>query len=264
MRRSRDQKLLLIARLADSLLAARTGRKEAVAAFIEARREAPALQRLEVRQLLEKVELELPRLGDLVNPPKPKGRLELMRDAVTALDAINGEYRAANAELERKNALLDRAASRDALTGVANRRAFTARIAQLAEDGPVSLVLFDLDHFKTVNDTHGHEAGDDVLVGVCRRLEEVLRDDELLARVGGEEFAVLVPHDLQAAKARAEALRAHLAAAPIRCRRGLSLAVTGSFGGVTGDADPDDLYRAADAAMYASKRAGRDCVSWAS
>jgi len=257
-----------IARLADLLLLARSGRKEAVADFLDARRELPGVPRTELRVLLERVEHELPRLGDLLEVPKPARRSSpavLLRDAAHTLASINGEYQRANEELRRKNEELDRAASSDALTGVANRRAFEAALRGALQRGPLSLVLFDLDHFKKVNDTFGHDIGDDVLVGVCHRVEAVLDDGELLARVGGEEFAVLVPGDDEAhARQRAEVMRKVLAGRPIRCRRGAPVPVTGSFGGVTAARDPSLLFRAADKALYDSKRAGRNRVSWSS
>jgi len=260
------QRLRDIARLADLLVAARSGDRDAVSGFLTARREVSGVPCTELSVLLQRIEQELPLLGDLLEMPTPRYRASpavLMRDAAEAMASINEEYLHANRELRRRNAELDRAASRDALTGVANRRAFSSMITEALRDGVVSLVLFDLDHFKRINDTRGHDVGDDVLVGVCRRVEEVLDDDERLARVGGEEFAVLMPEaDPGRAAGRAEAVRAALAGQPIPCRRGEPVAVTGSFGGVTAACDPTWLFRAADKALYASKRGGRDQVTW--
>ncbi len=259
---ARDQKLLQIARLADLLLPARSGDTQAVGAFLEARRSIPGMPRPALADLFDHIERELPRLADLVNPPKAPRKAEILHEAVQAMTAINDEYRVDNQALRQQNQALDRAASEDPLTGVANRRAFTRHLDEALQTGSVSLVMFDLDHFKQVNDTMGHDIGDDVLVGVCRRVEEVLGANELLGRLGGEEFAVLVPSGEASAQSRAEALRAHLAASPIACRGGVEVAVTGSFGGVSGSAAPDRLYKLADQAMYDSKRSGRNQVQW--
>ncbi len=263
---ARAQRLWRVIRLADLLCDARTGDPTAVKTFARARRLMPSLNAYELRTLLERVELELPRLGDLVNPPKvSRPRSELLRDAVAAMDGIQRETLVANRQLQEENAALDRAASEDPLTGVANRRAFTRELASAVDRGVVSLVMFDLDHFKSVNDTHGHGVGDDVLVGVCRRLEEVMEPGERLGRLGGEEFGVLVPtEDPDVAWERAEVFRDALASRPMPCRDGVTLQVTGSFGGVTGAGCADALYKAADDALYRSKRGGRNRVSWSS
>ncbi len=257
----RTQRLWRVIHLADHLLDARSGDK---AGFLKARRLAPGLGAFELKQLLERVEAELPRLGDLVNAPKVhRPRSELMRDAVAAMDGLQREILDHNRELKAQNAELDRAASQDPLTGVANRRAFTRNLATALDRGVATLVMFDLDHFKSVNDTHGHGVGDDVLVGVCRRIEATLEDGECLGRLGGEEFGVLVPTgDVDEAVDRAEVFRRALADEPMACRDGVVLEVTGSFGGVTAAGCADALYAEADGALYKSKRSGRNRVSW--
>ena len=156
-------------------------------------------------------------------------------------------------------------ATEDPLTGLANRRRFEERLAQEVESAhrhprPLSLVLIDLDHFKAVNDTYGHAAGDAVLVEAARRMRSVTRLDELLARTGGDEFALLLP-DTDSARS---------AAAAERLRRALNrpwpsgATVTGSIGVATGSGSEltgSRLSKQADEALYESKRKGRDSIT---
>lgn len=157
----------------------------------------------------------------------------------------------------------------DALTGLANRRHFSAHLEHLAAESrrtgaPLSLLVLDLDHFKRVNDAYGHEAGDACLARFAERLQFCLEGPGAhLARLGGEEFAVLLPGTtpLQAAE-RAESLRASLAAQVLVLREG-HLRITVSIGVAGLDAarqDGADLFRAADRAMYLAKAEGRDRV----
>lgn len=177
--------------------------------------------------------------------------------------------------LERANQELLRLAATDELTGLANRRRFmqvahTALASAVEHDKPTSVLMLDLDHFKSVNDTYGHAAGDDVLVTVARRLSSKLRTTDLIGRVGGEEFAVVLPETpVDGARAVAERCRESLHAEEVRCRTGVSLRVTASFGGVTsppgdGEATIDGLLSLADKALYVSKTSGRNKVTWSS
>ena len=151
----------------------------------------------------------------------------------------------------------------DALTGLANRRAFTARLdealARYARSGqPVGLVMVDLDAFKPVNDTHGHQAGDEVLVEVARRLSDGVRATDLVARMGGDEFAVVCEgaNDEGAVAALAARVEARLHE-PIRLSRGTTVTVSASLGVATAwpGCDGDELLREADQRLYATKRA---------
>ncbi|MCK9250056.1 MAG: diguanylate cyclase [Solirubrobacteraceae bacterium] len=160
-----------------------------------------------------------------------------------------------------------REAHTDALTGLANRRRLDglldAAIADArASGGAVSLLLLDLDHFKRVNDQHGHQTGDAVLREVGWALRSRLRDGDTAARFGGEEFAVLVPHgDPAGAHALAERLRSGVAEIRVPVEGHGDLAVTTSIGLATvrgPSADASDLVRRADEALYAAKRAGRN------
>ncbi|MEF2277759.1 GGDEF domain-containing protein [Deinococcus sp. YIM 134068] len=152
------------------------------------------------------------------------------------------------------------AAYRDALTGLANRRAAEERLDALAESGGrYTVVLFDLDHFKQVNDAYGHGVGDRVLRGVARAAREVVPPGGMAARWGGEEFVLLLP-SLEDGPLRhlLKTLRAHLRDE----RHGEVTGVTASFGVAVArpGESPDDVVARADAAMYGVKRHGRDEV----
>ncbi|WP_422844886.1 GGDEF domain-containing protein [Acidovorax sp. M2(2025)] len=164
-------------------------------------------------------------------------------------------------------------ATLDGLTGLYNRSHFqeqaSAALARCAELGaPAALWLCDVDHFKQVNDTHGHAVGDKVLQAVARTLGAHLREGDLLARWGGEEFLALLPQtDADTAQQVAERVRRAVqdSSVPLEGsgREPPALRVTLSFG-VTPVRDAQDLKAAtarADRALYASKRAGRNCVS---
>jgi two-component system, cell cycle response regulator len=161
----------------------------------------------------------------------------------------------------------------DALTSVYNRRYLDDQLErELARSRrfgrPVGLVLADVDHFKQVNDEWGHAAGDEVLRCVARRLQgEIRNSTDWVARYGGEEFAVVLPEtSLEQAAFVAEKLRAACADTPVTTVTGRTRAITASFGvaGFAGNASTisaNDLLRAADAALYRSKRAGRNRAS---
>ena len=171
-------------------------------------------------------------------------------------------------EIERLQAELREQALRDPLTGVYNRRHLDARLPELLEQAgqkaePVSLLLMDIDHFKRVNDLHGHLAGDEVLRHAVRQMTRHTRTSDLVCRYGGEEFVVVLPGvGLSQAAERAEVLRAALEAAPARFDT-LVLPLTASFGvaGITDEANnPDRLIAAADKALYEAKSQGRNRV----
>jgi diguanylate cyclase (GGDEF)-like protein len=168
-------------------------------------------------------------------------------------------------ELRSLNAELGRLANTDGLTGLANRRYLDDELSRLcarsARHGrPLAVLLVDADHFKRINDEHGHGVGDQALVALAGRLGERLRTEDILGRWGGEEFMVIAPDiDMAGAAALAEALRGQVSVAPLHTSAG-ELRLTASLGWSfwkEGD-DPDALLRRADAALYAAKYAGRD------
>jgi diguanylate cyclase (GGDEF)-like protein/PAS domain S-box-containing protein len=159
---------------------------------------------------------------------------------------------------------LRRLLTQDQLTGAANRarfqQIFEREYRAWSEHGvPLSLVTIDIDYFKRVNDTYGHLTGDLVLRRFAKTVANAIRPNDSLARLGGEEFAVLLPAtSLSKAKEIAERLRALVAAMRVETPQG-DLSITASFGCAT--ALPNqDLLRVADEALYAAKRNGRDRV----
>ena len=154
-------------------------------------------------------------------------------------------------------------ASRDPLTGVQNRLALSnalLREVDLAkrQDLPLSLLVIDIDHFKTFNDEFGHAFGDDVLVAVAEMIANTVRRSDLLFRFGGEEFVVLASHTEEAgAMLLAERIRGNIEA--MQTVRGRTISVTVSTGVATLDDDsPEDFFSRADRALYTAKNDGRN------
>jgi diguanylate cyclase (GGDEF)-like protein len=162
----------------------------------------------------------------------------------------------------------ERLATTDGLTGLSNRRSFTAQLQARHREAerykkPLSLLLLDIDHFKKVNDTYGHPAGDAVLRGVALAARTQARETDLCARYGGEEMAFILPEtDARGAMVIAERVRAAVAAAQHPTESG-NIRVTVSVGVATSPADgdsPEALLEAADKALYRAKQAGRNRV----
>lgn len=171
------------------------------------------------------------------------------------------------ARIVEKELELRRIAERDVLTGALTRRAFAERamveIDRFHRYGrPTTLVLADLDHFKSVNDTHGHIAGDCVLREVARLVTEIKRDGDVLGRLGGEEFAVLLPETHAGpAHAAVERFRKTLEDHRIALADGTTIQVTASFGIAEAGQNitsVDEWLAAADKPLYAAKRLGRN------
>ncbi len=171
-------------------------------------------------------------------------------------------------ERKRAEELLLELATTDGLTGLTNRRHFLERgraeLERARRTGhPVSCIMFDVDHFKKVNDTYGHDAGDAVLKTLARTARETLRGMDVLGRIGGEEFAAILPEtDLEAALHAAERLRLAVASMNVE-HDGRPLPVTVSLGVALSsgpDESLDDLLRRADQALYRAKQGGRNRV----
>lgn len=169
-------------------------------------------------------------------------------------------------ELVKRNDELELEASTDALTRLPNRRAFDRELDQLMERPrpELGLLVIDLDRFKSVNDTHGHLAGDDVLRTIGATLESETRDEDFAARFGGEEFVMLIPKTTdEKLLVIAERLRERIAALTVPLRDGSTVSVTASVGGamvssVPGVHSPRALIEAADKQLYRAKQSGRN------
>jgi len=216
------------------------------------------------RRIIQLAEGEI---GENIDRPRFSGEI---RELYRALDRLRGKLVEREMLDKERTALtqrLKRQAETDGLTGALNRRAMDELGERLSktEDRAkgVRLILLDIDHFKRINDTFGHGAGDDVLKEVTRRLRGSLRDGDVLARFGGEEFAVLVGGQGGQATDIAERLRQALRSSPFRLAGNQSLWVTASFGSASIEPGPgawSRLVTAADRALYQAKEAGRDCV----
>ncbi len=170
----------------------------------------------------------------------------------------------------RTMSLLEHKAHHDSLTGLSNRGVFEDHLVRewdicRRRPAPLSVVIVDLDHFKAINDTYGHAAGDIVLRHTARILAHSVRSSDLVARYGGEEFVVVAPNcPLTAAVTISQRFRANLADKPIAAR-GIAIRVTASVGIATTDwtqHSPAELFHQADSALYRAKRSGRDAI-WA-
>ena len=167
----------------------------------------------------------------------------------------------------RYEAELERLASHDPLTGLANHRLFHQRLAEEVamarrHERPLSVAILDLDRFKQINDAYGHLVGDQALVSVAQRLSSMVREGELLARVGGEEFGWILPEaDEEGAHAAAERARAAVGGSDLPPVGRITISV--GFAGLRDDLDASGLYDRADQALLRAKRDGRDrTVRW--
>ncbi|BCJ56506.1 hypothetical protein Asp14428_79810 [Actinoplanes sp. NBRC 14428] len=160
-------------------------------------------------------------------------------------------------EVQRQAGLLEELALRDALTGLPNRRVFEERLTAAVAAGSAQVAMLDLNGFKDVNDRLGHAAGDRLLQTVAARLQGALREGDLVARMGGDEFAVLVPHATPAAMDQVVGRVVEALREPVRVD-GHELLVGASVGTAddAGTTDGYEVLRRADVAMYAAKQAG--------
>ncbi|CDX26382.1 Diguanylate cyclase [Mesorhizobium plurifarium] len=178
-----------------------------------------------------------------------------------------GKLRAMTVSLSARSQTLEQAALTDGLTGMQNRRYFDDALREYLHefrriDRPVGLMILDLDHFKQVNDTHGHDVGDEVLRAVATCLRGMTRYHDVVARLGGEEFAVVTPNmDVELLARFAERIRKAIANLSIMSGN-VRLKVTTSVGLAVWDhkESAEDFYRRADRQLYEAKKQGRNRV----
>lgn len=201
--------------------------------------------------------------------------VESIREAAAERDAFNHQLEdrinQATQELTEANIKLSEHAHLDELTSLKNRRALQERLSKFDRGDPSSYlpmqaVLFDVDKFKQINDTYGHDVGDQVLAHVAREIENHTREMDLVVRYGGDEFLVVMPScSSDNAYRRAEAIRESISSSP-PVINGQPIEVTLSIG-IADQTSPDvsvefsDMLKAADQAMYQSKETGRNCIS---
>lgn len=175
---------------------------------------------------------------------------------------VFGRYAVERAEFERQLEIL---ATTDPLTGILNRRACLERGKALTESAkryghPMTVMMLDIDHFKRINDRHGHDTGDEVLRLFVAVVAKCLRQVDVFGRMGGEEFAVLMPETAQkGALIAAERIRQAVEREKLN-QGGQELSVTVSVGAVVGTHTVDDALKLADEALYRAKREGRNRV----
>ncbi len=227
--------------------------------------EAPAVA--EARELAELYRLGVPcgealamplvgdgvRLGALLVAMPANVQVELDTDLVAA----TADLAAASLAQERKLALTYAEARRDALTGLLNRRAFDELLERRLDQEQVTLVLLDVDDFKSVNDTDGHAAGDDVLASLARVFLRTVRANENIFRIGGDEFALVIDGDAEAGRHATERILQDVR----RQRRGRKLpTLSAGIAQAAAETEHVELYARADAALYEAKKAGRDRI----
>ncbi len=195
---------------------------------------------------------------------EPIGDAELVARVEAA-----GRTKVLQEELVVQSERLEAMLFEDPLTGLSNRRFILTQLAAAVSaarrhERPLTIAIVDIDHFKSVNDSHGHAAGDRVLAAVAGSLREHLRAEDQLGRLGGEEFLALLPDaGASAAAAAAEKLRSGVAALRVE-HAGRDLGVTVSIGWAAWEGEPaEELMRRADEALYDAKRSGRDRVEGA-
>lgn len=204
-----------------------------------------------------------------LSAPEQDGEaLKQMTQMENELIDLNRAHQKTIFELKKLQEKLKELATTDELTGAVNRRHFFELAEKLRQSAlryqePFSIIFFDLDHFKFVNDTYGHPAGDKVLHQIAATVRSALRSPDILARYGGEEFCILAPHtDRSEAHALAQRIREKVARQYIDVGNATDIQATISMG--VAEFKPTDtvssLIERADKGVYLAKERGRDCV----
>ncbi|WP_019571573.1 GGDEF domain-containing protein [Thioalkalivibrio sp. ALMg3] len=175
--------------------------------------------------------------------------------------SLEGQVQALRNRLEQARA----EASRDSLTGLPNRMAFEQRLeqlpAELEKSGAASLLVWDIDHFKTINDEYGHTAGDKVLRAVAEILAEGVREPDFVARYGGEEFVMIIHREPDAAYSQADTIRDAVDRLIVRSgKTRLKVTISAGLAGIDPAAAPEAIFDAADHALLQAKKRGRDRI----
>ncbi|MCH8042778.1 MAG: GGDEF domain-containing protein [Planctomycetes bacterium] len=224
------------------------------------------------RARMERVSNELVRGQKGRHPAPPEVVQQLVEQLTLAMDRLQQRLTSTEDRLKQQTSQIDAYLSEartDPLTGLSNRRAFdeelTKRLAQWKRGGtPVSLVIVDVDRFKEFNDRHGHVVGDAVLKQVAGVLKGRTRAMDLVSRIGGEEFAFVLPGtSLDEARQATESIRLAVARGEYRYEgRELNVTISAGVAAAQADESPTSLLERSDAALYASKAAGRDCAHY--
>ena len=259
--------------------------------FREQAKQLLALSSDEIESIFEDVHIHIEKAGQYfgLKIKNPKSVNEILQEANVRLNLINLDYDQMNKqlirakielenlakELEEKNRILDNLANIDGLTEVYNHRYFQNALDQeinraTRNDEMLSLILTDIDHFKKFNDTYGHQIGDFILREFCATMKAILRQYDILARSGGEEFVIVLPStDEEGAYTVAEKLREEIDLTVFKLD-GEEYHVTASFGVVTiNPAAEEDFSKSgmignADEALYEAKKQGRNkVICWA-
>lgn len=214
-----------------------------------------------LRRAINKERSDLP--APISQSPSSSNRQDrLVADLQNQIIQLHKEKEALAQVIEEKSASL----RQDTLTGIANRLAYEEQLQQeflrwKRFGNPLTLLIWDIDRFKQINDSHGHAAGDDALRNLAQQLAVRLRNTDFVARYGGEEFAMLLPGaDVPAALRLADEIRSQIAEAGfIQGENRFPMTISCGLAGFEAGDTPQEVFKRADQALYQAKRAGRNC-----